>query len=1790
MEKKVIKKILALLMIITILTTDFFVLGSNLITYASQNNSETNNSNIEFSAYFKNDKGEELDSIDKSIKTEDLKLYAEIKVKNEGYFNGTIEITDSNFNVKDEILSTQIASIENNKITLKQINAGETVEVELGIEPILSDKMTADMLSKTSTVKISGTYMESTYEGLPIEAEKLVNVNYQVDETAKPEIETDIITNQVFSVNGTDKRIVQLLIKSRLSENQYPVEKTTLSVNIPQLGKTEPEAKVLAANGRTNISDYKAEKGKVIISLNNNVDGNNQINWYKNGYDEVVVTLIYEADVDTSTVEITTNLDINVYNSNKTYKTEHSTENANTGLINTVLANPEFTTTELYKGQLYANTVAQEKKNVSYNKTTTLVVTDKDLANEITIYESLDEFVLTNDTTLDTDSKYESTEINKQQMLEILGNSGSIAIKNGDKTLAEITNISEIESENIVVNYEEPAGELQIVTSKPVSEGILELKHTKSMTENNYSREQINTIKGVKTESCAQGTSSAEKPAEAKLELKETVSKAELTIENNKHIFSTTEPNEMILGVTLITENTQYDLYKDPTITIQLPSDVEKIELLSELTKIHANEFEIVSAKYDTENKTITINTKGEQTIYPESSATQAYFQLNLKITLSQLAIARTDAITMTYTNGNDVQYYNEGISQQKVEISAPSEVITVFNLSSSEDDSLTETLLQRIQKNDSGKTLDLKMLLVNNEDTDLNDVKILGKLPTAENVIAGEDANTLETILKSIDAPNATVYYTENINATVDIDKEENGWTTDLSALTNAKLYLIEMDSFAKGATYEATIKIRIPKAITENAISYTQYEVIYDTQTETGATKTSRKIGLMSSIAAAIKTEVTAQVGQDELKNGDSVKEGEVIRYKVTVKNNGTTTLQNTTLSLDVPEGTVFVRPIPREFDELGDVIGGSGYVYADNAYYEEITDAEKLAELTNITIPELSTTTPYTVEYEVRVNKGSAGTQISNKSSVIYDSYKIESTEFKNTIRQSNIRVTIKRLVDESVQLVSGGATEYMVYVENLSNSSINNLEIQLLVAGFEMKKVEKVPIEPDAKEISINNENKISIEKIEPNGIASYSIYGLIEEDLTEVGISAIVTDSTGNKYRSNSLTEWLPKMSTTISLTSPQNGNYIKEGDIVKYTIKATYTGEIDGYTIVKDTIPEYLQVQSVSVNGVETLQCLDKTNTETYTEAIANDIREGTTLKSGESIQIDITAKVGYIPELYHGKVISSYATVDVNSVYSNSSQVVTHILKANVSEDVKNVITGLAWFDENENGKKEADEKVLSNIKVKIYDLSTKNYLLEDMGGILQTETDSNGQYSFTKIGNGSYLVVFEYDTDNYEPTTSFAEGVDSSINSKATLQRISVNGQKITVSAIQINNLSGNVCTMNIGLKEGKVDALPEDDPENPSNPENPGENENPENPGGEGGSSTEQEKGKHTISGLAWLDSNRNGQKDAGESTFAGIKVKIYNVLTNNYVVDANGNIVQQVTDNNGKYEFSNIEKGSYILIFEYDTEKYLPTIYMAEGVDTTVNSKVVLKTININNQDITTAVTDLINVQNNVTNINIGLKENLVFDLELNKYISRIVVQNGKGTKAYDYESSTFEKVEIHRKQIQGSIVVLEYTIKVKNTGEISGNARNIVDYLPSGLTFSSELNTDWYLSGNNLYTKSLENVELNPGEEKEIKLILTKTMTNENVGLINNRAEIYQDYNKYGESDNDSTPNNQIQEEDDFAVADVIIAVSTGGSTFAYIILLTINMILIGIAIKLMIKNRIIKISTKRERR
>ena len=128
----------------------------------------------------------------------------------------------------------------------------------------------------------------------------------------------------------------------------------------------------------------------------------------------------------------------------------------------------------------------------------------------------------------------------------------------------------------------------------------------------------------------------------------------------------------------------------------------------------------------------------------------------------------------------------------------------------------------------------------------------------------------------------------------------------------------------------------------------------------------------------------------------------------------------------------------------------------------------------------------------------------------------------------------------------------------------------------------------------------------------------------------------------------------------------------------------------------------------------------------------------------------------------------------------------------------------------------------------------------------------------------------------------------------------------------------------------------------------------------------------------------------------------------------------------------------------------------------------------------------------------------------------------------------------------------STVRLEYKIVVKNEGTISGYVRKIADYMPQDLIFNSDLNLDWYLGDDgNLYSTKFINKLLKPGETAEIKLILEKKMTNENIGTITNVAEIYEATNDEGVEDINSIPGDRLENQNDISKVEVLIVTSTG---------------------------------------
>lgn len=333
-------------------------------------------------------------------------------------------------------------------------------------------------------------------------------------------------------------------------------------------------------------------------------------------------------------------------------------------------------------------------------------------------------------------------------------------------------------------------------------------------------------------------------------------------------------------------------------------------------------------------------------------------------------------------------------------------------------------------------------------------------------------------------------------------------------------------------------------------------------------------------------------------------------------------------------------------------------------------------------------------------------------------------------------------------------------------------------------------------------------------------------------------------------------------------------------------------------------------------------------------------------------------------------------------------------------------------------------------------------------------------------------------------------------------------------------------------------------------------------------------EIEDATYKITGLAWLDSNNNGRRDDEENTLGNIEVMLVNSETGKIVTDSKtGKNKVQTTNEKGAYEFANIKSGKYLVVFLYDTVNYGVTTYKKEGVIDSKNSDVISMKVTLNGETKLAAVANSIQItSDDVTNIDMGLILKPKFDLKLDKAVSKIIVNSSKGTKTYEYNNAKLAKVDIKDKELEGATVIVEYKIKVTNEGETPGYAKKIVDYIPSDMKFNSELNEEWYIGeSGNAYNASLANTLINPGETKEVTLVLTKKMTSENTGTVNNVAEIYEASNDYGIQDVDSTPANKVQSEDDYSLADVVIGVKTG-EVYVYVIITLISITILGVGI------------------
>ena len=1613
MKNKLLKISIIVALILTMTIANFIFVGSSFITYAADALS-TNNANIEFNAYFKDKEGNNTNSLEFTTDEQEQTMYLNVNVKKDGYFNGQIEISKSNFT----LVSTEnqyVNRIEGNTIYLNQLNAGTNAEIDIKIKPVMEDITQTGLLSMNSEIKLSGVYKDSTERDITINSTREVNLKLVESNTPENvENNLNIITNKIMKINGEEKRIVQFSVSLGLKDNNYPIKNIYSRINIPEIKEKQPEVlHVVNLNSMTKW-EMKNENGYIEFQFSNDLSEDNNLLWKKSGNENIILTYIYEKDVDLENIEITSQENITLYNDKEINANDTKITLNNEEKDTTISIETKNSEQQIFKGKLYSGI------DRNYNSTTKLVVNLANTAEYISIKEQ-NNFIANENDLLDANIIYTRTSFSKKSFDEIFGQNGVIEIVNHDGQVIGKADANSTPDENGNINIEYQnieAKNIEIKTSTPIKEGKIDFNNQKTIKQNDVDiLRNVNKLQTTAVASYNMNVTNTEKYSlgmqiEAKSEIALNETKTVARLEVNKDTLSTVVENNVEMKAILSTNSEEHNLFENPTINITLPEEVEGVKINS-IDLVYENELTIQN--YAVNGRILTITLVGKQTQYKEQSIEGATIIINADITVNKKSATSTKQITMEYTNREEV-----GTTSKDIQIVAPTDVTAINSIKDLGIETVGQEEKQTISmpKGQEARRLEVQLEIINNNQEPINNIKVLGTFPTDS-----ESNNLGAKLVTKINMENATIYYTENENATNDLQNAENGWTENASQ--NSRKYLIQYNQLEPQQSIVGTYTIEVPENLEYNQKASEGYEVSYtNAVTNISNTIKSTNIEMDTGVGPKIETELSATVGNENLTSDIKVKNGEVIKYHVEISNTGSEEVQNAIITGQIPEGTTLVEP-------------EENYEYTGSSYYKEV-ETDKFEK----TIEKIAVGEKAIIEYEVRVNADTAeNTTLLNVIETKYAEAINKSNEIQVSTESGNLRASVKKVTDRNINIYANGSVSYYAIIENTSNVPQENVKIQTnksdnlqvenltLYTGMESQKVSNDELFMDGNGQSFNQNDEIQKEDsignnmtVEDLQYANEINIGTLNAGETKVlGYSmlvnktenaeaefSVVAKDSSKEYKSNVWEDNINNYDISMTMTSNTQSSYVKAGDIIEYTIilKNNSDSRAEGISFI-DTIPDQLTINNITVDG-EAVEGIEDNNVEIILSI----------MEKGE-------------------------CEVKIETVVDESD------------------------------GRTEAETIV--------------NKASASMFGEVIAETDSI-----------SHIIEV---TSNSETN----QGEDDNNN----------NG-----------NSDGNIAD------------------------------------------------GTRMISGLAWYDENANGIIDNNESTLNNVKVRLLNTQTNNLVKDESGNVLEVTTDNNGMYVLDNIANGKYIVIFDYNTTQYTVTKYKVQGADESKNSDAMLTELNIegNNEQVTG--TDIITIDNNnIANINIGLIELKTFDLKLEKYVSKIILQNSAGTTVREFNNEKLAKVEIDAKQLAGTTVIIEYKINVTNAGEIDGYARKIADYMPNGLQFSSELNKDWYQQNGVLYNTSIANDKITAGETKTLTLTLTKAMNENNTGLVNNTAEIAEAYNELGIGDINSTPGNKIQGENDMDYADVILSIRTGGIVYIGIAVIVVAiLVIVGIVI------------------
>lgn len=479
LKNKILEKLLAIILIFTLTSANFaFVTKSFASSFTETlfgTKSDTGHKNVGFEAYFGTEAEKET-SVISDVNNADLAISMKLDVQKSGYLkDAKIEIAETeegnglNFEVKNfkvekqeeteeekdneavnekqeslednkEILEEvqkseyelpdYVQSLEDNVISMQQINSSKEISLSLPIEYKNESYVNENKFSNDCLVKFSGIYVDDAGDEIEVSREIKLNVSWKDEREVK--VETAVEKYIDFSRGVILQTVVKL--DSTTDKNTLPIKESNIKIKVPTFEGITPSNITVVPNstagtngetaGNLNFNqdnwNYNEEDSKLEIKVTNDKklvkvneyedeylkDAEKEVveeeRYYnESGVDEYLITYTFE-DAKASNIKLESEIEANIVtfsgiekddNINVTTSSDNYEYSVDKQIGDIVSLNIENETKEVSKAYIYSNYNNSGKYETPINTKMIINVSYKDIVEGIEVEDISNEYI-----------------------------------------------------------------------------------------------------------------------------------------------------------------------------------------------------------------------------------------------------------------------------------------------------------------------------------------------------------------------------------------------------------------------------------------------------------------------------------------------------------------------------------------------------------------------------------------------------------------------------------------------------------------------------------------------------------------------------------------------------------------------------------------------------------------------------------------------------------------------------------------------------------------------------------------------------------------------------------------------------------------------------------------------------------------------------------------------------------------------------------------------------------------------------------------------------------------------------------------------------------------------------------------------------------------------------------------------------------------------------------------------------------------------------------------------------